>query len=104
MKLNQQIDFIEQWSTDRGLDQADSSKQLVKLMEEVGELAEAHNKGFQGKQTDSIGDIFVALTIYAQQCGLSFEGCVGMACREISNRHGKTINGVFIKESDLTND
>ena len=104
MAMNEQLKFIEEWSKNRGLNCGDSSKQLIKLMEEVGELAEAHNKGFQGKQTDSIGDIFVALTIYAQQCGLSFEGCVGMACREISNRHGKTINGVFIKESDLTND
>ena len=48
MEMNDQLKFIEEWSKNRGLNCGDSSKQLIKLMEEVGELAEAHNKGFQG--------------------------------------------------------
>lgn len=47
MAMNDQLKFIEEWSKNRGLNCGDSSKQLIKLMEEVGELAEAHNKGFK---------------------------------------------------------
>lgn len=95
------IKAIEAWAINRGLDKNNSDKQLIKLVEEVGELAEAHNKAWRDKQIDSIGDAFVVLTIYALQNGLHIDDCIDEAYNTIKNRTGKTVNGVFIKNVDL---
>lgn len=91
---------VEAWAIRRGLDKTNPDKQLIKLVEEVGELAEAHNKGYQDKQIDSIGDIAVVLTIYALQNGLHLDDCVKEAYNTIKNRTGVTKDGVFIKDGD----
>lgn len=39
--MNELINQVEQWSKDKGLDQAESSKQFLKVTEEVGEVASA---------------------------------------------------------------
>jgi len=95
------INAVEIWATRRGLDKTNSDKQLIKLVEEVGELSEAHNKGYRDKQIDSIGDIFVVLTIYALQNDLHLDDCVKEAYDTIKDRNGKMIDGVFVKNSDL---
>jgi len=95
------INAVEIWASRRGLDKTNSDKQLIKLIEEVGELAEAHNKEWRDKQIDSIGDIFVVLTIYALQNNLHLDDCVKEAYNTIKDRNGKMIDGVFVKSSDL---
>lgn len=95
------IKAVEIWATRRGLDKTNPDKQLIKLVEEVGELSEAHNKGYRDKQIDSIGDIFVVLTIYALQNDLHLDDCVKEAYDTIKDRDGKMIDGVFVKNSDL---
>ena len=47
---------------------------------------------------DSIGDIFVVLTILSAQKDLEIEGCIFHAWHEIKDRKGKMIDGIFIKE------
>lgn len=94
------IKLIEQWAEERGLDKSSSDKQMIKLQEEVGELAEAHNKGWKDKQVDSLGDIFVVLTIYAMQNNLHLEYCIKESYETIKERKGKTVNGVFVKQGD----
>ena len=95
------IKAIEAWAKNRGLDKTSSDKQLIKLVEEVGELAEAHNKEWRDKQIDSLGDIFVVLTIYALQNDLRIDDCIKEAYNTIKDRNGKMIDGVFVKNSDL---
>ena len=95
------ITKIQAWSTERQLDKAQPAKQMLKLIEEVGELASGIAKDNRDVQVDSIGDIFVVLTILSQQLNLDIEKCVESAYNEIKERKGKTINGVFVKESDL---
>lgn len=95
------VKSVEAWAIRRGLDKTNSDKQLIKLIEEVGELSEAHNKDWRDKQIDSIGDIFVVLTIYALQNGLHLDDCIKEAYDTIKDRHGKMIDGVFVKDSDL---
>ena len=95
------VKSVEAWASHRGLDKANSDKQLIKLIEEVGELSEAHNKEWRDKQIDSIGDIFVVLTIYALQNNLHLDDCVKEAYDTIKDRQGKMIDGVFVKNSDL---
>jgi len=50
---------------------------------------------------DSIGDMYVVLTILSMQLNVDIELCVQAAYDEIENRKGKMIKGVFVKESDL---
>ena len=70
MKLQELITNVQQWSIDRGLDKADSKKQILKLYEEFGELASGLAKGNKEVIKDSIGDVVVVLIILAQQQGV----------------------------------
>lgn len=100
LNLTKLIDIINIWSFERGLHNADSSKQLLKLQEEVGELTQAHLKGHLNKKRDSVGDIMVVLTIYCQQEGINLHNCLQDAYNVIKDRKGRMVDGVFIKEGD----
>jgi len=102
--MNDLIKKIEEWSVTRHLDEQPSKSQLLKLVEEVGELVAAHNKQHKAEVVDSVGDILVVLTIYCQQRGLSIQDCLEAAYEEISGRKGKLVDGVFVKEADLNDD
>lgn len=102
--LNKRHDDIRNWSCDKGLDKADPFKQMVKIQEEVGELAAAMLRNNQEKIVDGIGDIFVVLTILSQQMGLTLPDCVEAAWQEIKDRQGKMKNGAFVKDEDLINE
>lgn len=99
--LQDLTDKIRTWAIMRELDAADPKKQMLKLMEEVGELSAAIARENEWETTDAIGDIFVVLTILSMQLGYPIEGCVDGAYEEIKDRQGKMIDGVFVKESDL---
>lgn len=101
MEINELIFQVEEWSKDKRLDKADSSKQFLKVTEEVGEVASALARGNQEGLKDGIGDVIVTLIILAQQNSLSIEECLRCAYKEIKDRTGKMVNGVFVKESDL---
>ena len=93
-------DKIREWSIERNLHVADPNKQALKLGEELGELFEGLVKGNEDLIKDSIGDIYVVLTILSQQLGFTIEECIETAYDEIKDRKGKMIGGVFVKESD----
>lgn len=93
---------IKNWAIDRNLHTADPNKQVLKLGEEFGELCQGMAKGNQELIKDSIGDIFVVLTILSLQLGYDIEECIAAAYNEIKDRKGKMINGVFVKEADLS--
>lgn len=95
-------DLIRQWAIDRNLHTADPTKQALKLGEEFGELFEGLAKGNADLTKDAIGDMYVVMTILAQQLGFTIEECIDIAYDEIKDRRGKMIDGVFVKESDLT--
>ena len=101
MNLEKLVAKVEQWSKDRGLDQADSAKQYLKVAEEVGEVAAALARNDKHELEDGIGDVLVTLIILGQQNDLSIERCLNTAYQEIADRKGKMINGVFVKESDI---
>ena len=92
---------IKRWAINRGLDKAEPSKQMLKLIEEVGELASGIAKGKKDLIVDSLGDIYVVLYILSIQLKLDFETCVEIAYDEIKDRKGIMKNGVFVKEKDL---
>ena len=103
MNLEKIVEKVEQWSKDRGLDQADSAKQYLKVAEEVGEVAAALARNDKHELEDGIGDVLVTLIILGQQNDLSIERCLNTAYQEIADRKGKMVNGVFVKEADLQN-
>ena len=92
---------IEKWAIERNLNTADPAKQTIKLGEEFGELCQGIAKNNIDQVKDSIGDMYVVLTILSMQLGLNIEDCISRAYVEIKDRKGKMVNGVFVKEEDL---
>ena len=99
--MNDLIKQVEQWSIDKGLDKGNSDRQALKFYEEAGEIGAALSRNRMDDLKDGIGDTIVTLIILAQQHGMTIEECLQYAYDEISQRKGRTINGTFIKESDL---
>lgn len=92
---------IRAWASDRNLIEGSTPQsQMVKLMEEMGELASGAARGNQPLIADSIGDCVVVLTILARQYNLSIEECINDAYNEIKDRKGKMVDGIFVKENE----
>lgn len=95
------VSNVEAWAKQRGLlDNPNTARQMLKLTEEVGELAAAIARDDEAAVKDAIGDATVVLIILSAQVGLSFEGCLYSVYKEISQRTGKTVDGVFIKDNE----
>ena len=93
---------VFQWAADKGLLKPENAyKQCLKLFEEGGETAGAILKDNQDAVIDGIGDCLVVLAILARQRGTSLQECFEAAWHEIKDRKGETVNGTFIKNSDL---
>lgn len=104
MTFEELHEAIIQWAEDRNMikpDRLTGLAQLAKVTEELGELSAGINKNDEDKTKDSLGDILVTLIILAQDLNLDLLDCLNSAYKIIQNRKGKTINGVFVKESDL---
>ena len=99
--MNELITKVEQWAKDKGLDQADSSKQMLKTIEEIGEVAASLARKDEHGLRDGIGDVVVTLIILAMQNDMDLYECLNQAYDEIKGRTGKMVDGVFVKSSDL---
>lgn len=102
--LNEIEQDIIRWSMDRGILQNGTKEgQALKLVSEVGELADNIAKG--RNPVDDIGDCFVVLCNLAVMHGLTMTECASHAYDDIKDRKGYlNENGVFIKESDIEHD
>lgn len=90
---------ILNWAKERNLlDPLNRQKQFIKLIEEVGELAQGIAKNDIVQIIDSIGDVQVVLIILAELYNLDSDKCLESAYIQIKDRKGKTINGIFIKD------
>lgn len=99
--MDELIAKVEQWAKDKGLDQADSSKQMLKTIEEIGEVAASLARKDEHGLRDGIGDVVVTLIILAMQNDMDLYECLNQAYNEIKGRTGKMVDGVFVKLSDL---
>lgn len=96
------LNDIREWAHARNIIHgATPQAQFVKLIEEIGELAEGIAKSRIDTVKDGIGDAVVVLTVLAAQHNLYIEDCVETAWQEIKNRKGRMVNGTFVKEADL---
>jgi len=96
-------EVITTWARQRGLLTADvqPEKQMLKLVEEVGELAKGIAYRDKWSTSDGIGDVFVCLVVLAEQLDLKVTECIDQAYDEIKNREGVLEDGLFKKNSDV---
>lgn len=101
-----------EWADDKDLLHSENAeKQFMKFIEEVfefktemdfysnkSEILKSINKEHM---KDEMGDIFVTLIILCEDLGIDPVVCLEMAYKKISKRHGRTINGTFVKSEDL---
>lgn len=92
---------LAKWAKERDLLGKDPHIQFSKIVEELGETSAAYNKQKHDDLVDSIGDLLVTIIIFSKQVGVDPVACLNEAWRTIKHRQGKTINGVFVKDSDL---
>jgi len=91
---------IRLWAEERGLySKGDSKTQVVKLVEEMGEVSRAVLKSDKAEIKDGIGDMVVVLTNLAHLEGFTIEECIEAAYDVIKDRKGKMDNGTFKKET-----
>jgi hypothetical protein len=90
---------IEGWAEARNLIGGSRPKdQMLKLIEELGELSDAIQKNDLEAAEDAIGDASVVLCIMARQLGLFYPTCQEAAWEQIKDRKGVMVDGVFHKE------
>ena len=99
--MDELVKLVEEWAREKNLDIAEPEKQMLKVIEEVGEVAAALARNNKNDLRDGIGDVVVTLVILAMQNNMDLYECLNQAYSEIKNRHGEMVNGVFVKESDL---
>ena len=95
------ISAICSWGSEHGINNPD--KQTIKLMEEVGELANeiSRSRYDTPEVRDAIGDIGVVIILLADMLGYDFiDQCLLPAYNVIAKRTGQTVNGSFIKAGD----
>jgi len=99
MNLTNEFQSIRDWAKDKGiLDKGNSTTQLVKLLEESGELAKGVLKNNEDEVKDAIGDCVVVLTNLAALRGYTIEECINSAYNVIAKRTGEMVNGTFVKD------
>ena len=103
MKLLEELDInIIMWGEEKGLISPERiDRQFMKMVEEVGEVAECISKGKPDELALELGDVFVTLTLLAAQNKLNLTDCVQLAYDKIKGRSGKIINNTFVKNEDL---
>jgi NTP pyrophosphatase (non-canonical NTP hydrolase) len=104
MRIEEGIDKLGKWSRARNIiDGSTPTHQMLKAMEELGELAGAIARNNRDGVKDGIGDVITCLNNIALQNHMTLAECATHAYEEIKNRRGKLVDNVFIKEEDLNN-
>lgn len=76
--------------------------QLLKLQEEVCELVEAMEEGFDDDETKmEVGDVITVIINLCERRRWTLQECLELTNDKLSKRTGKKINGSFVKSEDL---
>lgn len=96
-----EFDLIRNWAENKGIfDNSTPKNQVMKLVEEMGELSKAIQEQNKAEIEDAIGDCMVVLIILASMNGMYAENCLNTVYSVISKRKGKMVNGMFVKENN----
>lgn len=92
------VSLVWEWFELKGL--KDPVMQMVKVQEEVGELAHqiARNKLHDPATEDALGDILVTIIGMCHHLHYHPAHALGVAYNEIKNRKGKVVEGNFVKD------
>lgn len=104
--------FIEQvlaWGEAKGLHTDNLAPQLIKLTEELGEIAAGVARQDPDRIIDGVGDFLVVLLQFGACMRERFpelriapedflQVCLATAWSEIQDRTGKTVDGVFVRD------
>lgn len=92
---------VVDWAQARGIfDTATPQSQFVKMVEEVGEIAECIAKDKQEEVKLEIGDLVVTAILLSSMYGYTLGECLDSAYDKIHGRKGVMKDGIFIKEGD----
>lgn len=93
-------DKVQAWAIERKIYKNSTAvAQTMKLVSEVGELADNVAKGRDAR--DDIGDCLVCLINIARLTNTNIQDCLNYAWHDIKDRKGYVNElGVFIKEGD----
>ena len=76
-----------------------ANAQFLKMVSEMGELADGIAKKDVALTADAVGDVLVCMINFCELAGLDMVDCLEGAYNEIKDRKGTLMpNGVFIKE------
>ena len=93
------LDIIRWAEARRIIPNSTPEAQLLKTVEELGELVAAVVRKQPAKIEDAFGDVLVTLVIAADLCGVDLLECLKNAYDEIKDRKGTmSPNGVFVKD------
>ena len=112
MNFGELKELVLEWADDKDLLHSENADvQFGKFIEEVFEFksemdfysnkAEILKSINKEHMEDEMGDIFVTLIILCEDLEIDPVVCLSMAYEKISKRHGRTINGTFVKSEDL---
>ena len=105
-------DAVIEWGAQRGLhEDLNLGPQLIKALEELGEVAAGVARTDHNKILDGVGDLLVVLLQFGAVHGKHLASwnmditphnyllrCLQIAYSQIQNRKGKTVDGVFVKQ------
>ena len=95
--MNNLIEKVIQWHRDRNLiDGSDDKSQVLKLLQELGELSDSVCKDEDIQ--DDIGDMLVVMINISVRNNVTLDDCLTNSYRDIANRTGRRVDGVFVNE------
>ena len=95
--MDELVKKVEQWHYDRNLiDGATDKDQVLKLLQELGELSDNVCKGNDIR--DDIGDMLVVMINILARNKLTLDECLEVSYNDIKDRKGKMVDGIFVKE------
>lgn len=80
-----------------------AAKQLLKIVEELGEVTNSFLKQKPEAEKDGIGDLMVTIALYCKIRDINIDECMGLAWEQIKDRNIKNVNGTLVKEEDWNN-
>ncbi len=100
---NEWMEIVEkktlEWAEERGIfDKSDPKSQMLKTVEEVGELCETVLKQDLDGFELECGDVMVTLALQCRMQGTDLTTCFNRAFNKISLRKGEMRNGAFVRE------
>ena len=102
LPMEEVVDKVWEWFEDKNLH--DPVMQMVKVQEEVGELAHEIARGRYDsfEAVDSLGDALVTIIGMCHHLNIPPATALSLAYAQIKDRKGQVVNNSFVKEEDAS--